>query len=496
MSYPYRVAGGLQDNGSQMAPHTNPAGGSLYFEKWERVGGGDGMYNVFETCTNRYLYNESQFGPISRLDLWTGERKSIRHNDSDLRWNWNAPILISPHDCDVVYHGANRLLRSPVRGETWQVISPDLTRADPATLTTGRGGDGNIQYATITTIDESTLVPGLLWVGTDDGNVQVSRDGGGNWTLLNANIPNHPNFWVSRVEASRHQPGTAYVTFTGYRNDDFRPLVYRTTDYGQTWTSIAANLPPGPINVIREHHTNPDLLFVGTEFQVFVSVDGGASWISMKNNMPTQPVHDMHIHPRENDLIVATHGRGIYIADISALEALTPQVLAANAHFFQPESKVRWIADDRTNYSSSNFDGQSEPIAIVLYYHLRNRAPGGVKFTVYQGNLAIAEIDGSAEPGLHTSQWDMSKRVERSQDEIQRLLAQRGGRGGGAGGGGGGGAGGGGRGGQAGGAVPDNVRYATSSAPPGVYRVVMTAGDQTFERTVRIIKDEWVMGRR
>ena len=489
MSYPYRVAGGLQDNGSQMAPHTNPAGGPLYFETWERVGGGDGMYNVFDPCTNRYLYNESQFGPISRLDLWTGERKGIRFQNDSLRWNWNAPIMVSPHNCDVVYHAANRLLRSPFRGETWEVISPDLTKADPATLTTGRGGDGNIQYSTITTIDESTLVPGVLWVGTDDGNVQVSRDGGANWTLVNASIPDNPEYWVSRVEASHHQPGTAYVSLSGYRNDDFRPFVYKTTDYGQTWTSIAANLPPGPINVIREHHENPNLLFVGTEFQVFASIDGGASWVSMKNNMPTQPVHDMQIHPREDDLIVATHGRGIYIADISALAELTPQVLAANAHFFQPESKVRWIGDDRTNYSSSNFAGESEPDAILMYYHLRSPVTEPVRFTVYQGSLPIAEVVDSAgrSGGLHKAEWDMNKRIERSQEEIQRIMAQRGGRGGG-----------GGRGGQAaqGGQVPDNVRYAYSPAPPGEYRIVMNAGGQTAERTVRIIRDEWWLNRR
>ena len=262
-SYPYRVAGGLQDNGSHMAYHTNPSGDPLYFEMWERVGGGDGMYNEFDWCENRYLYNESQFGPIRRTDLLTGESKMIRYEDDELRWNWNAPILVSPHDCDVVYHAANRLLRSEYRGESWDVISPDLTKADPATLTTGKGGDGNIQYATITTIDESPLRAGFLWVGTDDGNVQLSQDGGASWTLLNDNIPNNPEYWVSRVEASHHDLGTAYVTYTGYRRDDFRPFVYKTTDFGRTWTDISANLPDGPVNVIREHHRNPDLLFVG-----------------------------------------------------------------------------------------------------------------------------------------------------------------------------------------------------------------------------------------
>ena len=169
----------------------------------------------------------------------------------------------------MIFHAGNRLLRSEFRGESWDVISPDLTKDDPATQTTGRGGDGNIQYGTITTIDESPLKAGLIWVGTDDGNVQLTQDGGETWTLLNANIPNNPEYWVSRVEASHHELGTAYVSYTGYRRDDFRPFVYKTTDFGETWTDISANLPDGPVNVIREHHQNPDLLFLGTEFQVW-----------------------------------------------------------------------------------------------------------------------------------------------------------------------------------------------------------------------------------
>ncbi|MGD8276824.1 MAG: hypothetical protein PVH00_02305 [Gemmatimonadota bacterium] len=485
-SYPYRVAGGLQDNGSHMGPSTNPAGGPIRFEMWKTVGGGDGMYNVFDPCNNRYLYNESQFGPLSRVDLLTGETKSIRYSDPDLRFNWNAPILVSPHDCDVVYHGANKLLKSSFRGETWEVVSPDLTKADPATLTTGKGGDGNIQYATITTFDESTLVPGLIWAGTDDGNVQVTRDGGTNWTLVD--IPGNPGYWVSRVEPSHHQPGTAYVSYTGFRNDDFRPFVYKTTDYGATWTSIAGNLPPGPVNVIREHFANPDLLFVGTDFGVFVSIDGGGSWTAMKNNMPTVPVHDLQIQPRENDLIVATHGRGIYIADISALAGMTPAVLAESAHFFQPESKIRWVGSDRSNYASQNYNGESEPGTIPFTYYLQSAVSGDVTFSVYQGGLKIADMTAPAGAGVHTVAWDMNRHIERTQAEQDALRARggRGGRGGFAFGGGRGG-----RGGAAGGTMTDPIRFATSPAPVGEYRVVMSAGGQTFERMVSILADDW-----
>lgn len=481
-SRPYRVAGGLQDNGSHMTYHTNPAGGPVYFEAWEQVGGGDGMYNEFDWCENRYLYNESQFGPIRRTDLWTGEVKSVRYEDEDMRWNWTSPILVSPHDCDVVYHAGNRLLRSPFRGESWEVISPDLSKNDPATLTTGKGGDGNIQYGTITTIDESPLKPGVLWVGTDDGNVQVTWDGGSTWTLLNDNIPDNPGYWVSRVEASHHDLGTAYVTFTGYRNDDFEPFVYKTTDSGETWTSIASNLPSGSVNVIREHHQNPDLLFLGTDLQVWLSTNGGEAWTSMKLDMPTVPVHDMKIHERDDDLIVATHGRGLYIADLAPLSGLTADVLAADAYLFEPEPEVRWIADDRVSYASSNFEGESEAPGASLYYFLGDDVDGAVTITLYQGQMAISEIAGETGAGLHRVQWDLLKRVERSAEEQARLREQGGGGGGGFR--------------RGGPSREERMRYDISDAAPGEYRVVLSAGGVQHERTLRLLHDEWWRERR
>ena len=484
-SRPYRVAGGLQDNGSSMAYHTNPAGGPLRFEMWERVGGGDGMYNEFDWCEGRYLYNESQFGPIGRLDLWTGERKNIRNDDPDMRYNWNAPILVSPHDCDVVFHAGNKLMRSEFRGESWDVISDDLSKNDPATLTTGNGGDGNIQYGTITTIDESPLKAGLLWVGTDDGNVQVTQDGGDNWTLVNDNIPDNPEYWVSRVEASHHELGTAYVTYTGMRNDDFRPFIYKTTDFGETWTSLVANLPEGPINVVREHHRNPNLLFVGTDFQVWVSNVGGDEWVSMKLDMPTNPVHDMKIQERDNDLVVATHGRGIFIADIAPLAELTPEVLSQDVFFFTPESEVRWIADDRINYSSSNFDGESEAPGASLYYYLGGDMSGDVTLTVYQGSVPISEIEGESSAGIHVVQWDLQKRLERTpaEQEAARAGGDRGGRGGG------------GRG-RGGPTAEERIRYVFSEAPAGDYRVVLTVNGEAIERSVAVVQDTWWANRR
>ncbi len=473
MSYPYHVAGGMQDNGSAKGPSTKRGGTPIRLEDWETVGGGDGMYNVFDRQTNRYLYNESQFGAIQRIDLLTGERKNISYQQKrgDLRWNWCAPILVSPHNSNVIYHGANILLRSPYRGEYWEEISPDLTTNDTTKLPTGKGGDGNIQYCTITTIDESPLEEGVLWVGTDDGNVWLSRDGGKNWKKLNDRIPGHPGYWVSRITASSHYAGTAYLSFTGYRHDDFRPFLYKTTDYGETWTSIAANLPHESINVIREDPTNPNLLFVGTDLGVHVSINGGKTWIKMKNNMPTQPVHDLKIHPREKDLIVATHGRGIFIADISPLEQITPEVLAKNVFLYSIKPRVRWLVNRTPHTSSANFNGESEPNAIAIYYHLKTKVPGEVKIQVWKGNLLVNEINGENAPGLHRVLWNMTIRRERTEAErkaLEERIAKA----------------------RTFGMI--DPKYITSPAPPGEYRVVLKAGSVELSQIAVIKEDEWL----
>lgn len=477
-SYPYRVAGGLQDNGSLMGPSTKRGGDPINLEDWQGVGGGDGMYNVFDWKTNRYIYNESQFGPLSRVDLKTGERKSIAYSRKDpkMRWNWNAPIQVSPHNSDVIYHSGNKVVKSPFRGEFWEVISPDLTTNNPKFLTTGKGGDGNIQYCTITSFDESPLVEGLLWVGTDDGNVQMTRDSGKKWTKLNDNITGNPGYWVSRIIASHFDPGTAYVSYTGFRRDDFRPFVYKTTDYGKTWSSIAANLPQEPINVIREHHANPNLLFVGTEFAIYVSIDSGKNWSQMKNNMPTQPVHDLKIHPRENDLIVATHGRGIWIADIAPLAELCSKVLDQDVYLFNIEPKIKWVNNDFSNSSSANFTGESESNDVTVYYYLKNKAATDVKLSVFQGNVLISEIKGSKDAGINKVLWNMSIRKERSEAEKKRMktmlkryadmgFSPRGGQ--------------------------FDTDYEFTPAPEGTYNIILTIGDKKLKRKATILKDYW-----
>ena len=478
MEFPYNVYGGLQDNGSVKGPSTKRNGGNILFEDWKNVGGGDGMYNEVDPTDSRWLYNESQFGPLTRVDQKTGERKSIAYRERGLRFNWNAPIVISPHNSDVIYHGSNKLLKSAFRGEKWEIVSPDLTTADSAKIV----GTGNIQYCTITTISESPVVEGVIWVGTDDGNVQVTKDGGKTWTLLNKNIKGNPGYWVSRLEASHFDPGTAYVTYTGYRRDDFRPFIYRTNDYGETWTSIISNLPEESINVVREDLVNKNLLFVGTEMAVYVSMDGGQAWSEMRGDMPTNAVYDLKIHPREKELIAATHGRGIFITDISALQELTTKVLESNAFLFGITTTVQWVPLGNNNASYINYNGESKTAGVTINYYLKNELKEEVKIKVYQGDRLLNELNGKNTAGLNQVVWTMNKRDrernDREKQQAQRQIDRMKGYG-----------------------LSDaqieqymgrmDMEYITSSVGPGEYTIVFEAGGVKMSRQALILKDAW-----
>jgi photosystem II stability/assembly factor-like uncharacterized protein len=499
---PYNVYGGTQDNGCHKGPSTRRGGGNIPFEDWSNVGCADGFYNEVDWRDSRWLYNESQFGGIQRHDQRTGQSQSLAGGRPPFadgyRWNWSAPILVSPHNSDVIYHAAQVVLRSPFRGDRWEIISPDLTVNDQAK----RGGGGNITYATITTFDESPIVPGLLWAGTDDGNVQVSRNGGQTWTNVRDKITGHPGHWVSRVAASNAAAGTAYVTMTGLRNDDFRPFIWKTTDFGATWTSIAGNLPQEAINVVRESPRNGNVLFVGTDVGVYVSVDGGQRWTRLKGTgiqggggggrgggggggaqarprgiLPTVPVHDLKIHPRDRELIVGTHGRGIWIADISEIEEMTPAVLAADAHLFEVDPVIQWVTGQRNAVSSINFAGVSRPTDMGISYYLRSEVSGDVKVRVFSGSRVIAEIDGPKQSGLNTVRWNLQARRDRIEGEA--VAGGGGGRGGGRGGGGAGG----------GGAAPAQAGPATVAVGPGAYRVVLSAGGRDYTQIAHVVAD-------
>ena len=474
MAYPYNVYGGLQDNGSVRGPSTTKDGSSIPFEAWQRTGGGDGMYNVIDKTNNRYLYNESQFGPLRRLDLETGESASIRYSgDRSMRWNWNAPIAVSTHNSNVIYHAGNKVVRSSYRGENWEEISPDLTKNDEQKA----GGTGNIQYGTITTFEESPLNPNELWVGTDDGNVQVTRDGGDNWTLLNANIPNNPEYWVTRVEASAHNPGTAYVAFNGMRRDDFSAFLYKTTDWGKNWTSIANGIPDGAVNVIREDHKNPNLLFVGTELGTFASIDGGKNWTKFMTDMPTNPAYDMVIHPRENELVVATHGRGIFIADISPLQGMTQQAMNATVALFDIQPAVQYMSGLSNVTASTNMNGESRQPGTHIHFHAK--AAGKANLKIYRGAKEIYKTTMDAEAGLNSMNWRFVEITgERSQEELEQMTsrfrrfgwddAQINAR-------------------------MDQMRYETASVGPGTYKVEITMNGHTVSKEAIVMKDYWSM---
>ena len=327
------------------------------------------------------------------------------------------------------------LLRSDFRGESWREISPDLTNQ-------GTCANNEKVWGTITSIDESPIKKGVIWVGTDDGNVQLTQDGGKTWTKLNDRIPKHPGeLQVTRVSSSHHNPGTAYVSFLGARSNfdasghayycspeiqthlNLKPYCYKTTDFGKSWTSITGNLPNNePINVIQEDHKNPNLLFVGTSRCIYVSIDNGANWTSMKNNMPNVPIHDLCIHPRENDLLVGSFGRSFWIADISPLQEINSGVLAKDIHLFEVEPQVLWILSGQKQVAANhqNYSGENAPKGIVVNYYLKNEVKNGVTVQVYQGMHLINEYKGSGEPGLNSVEWYLTKRIPRTEEDKEQ----------------------------------------------------------------------------
>lgn len=308
---PFNVYGSIQDNNSWRGPSNHRPGRSNPND-WTQIPGGEASYIAIDPEDPDTLYSESFYGSIMRSNLATGETKRIKpeagEGEPPLRGQWLAPFQLSPHNSRVIYHGMQYVFRSMNRGESWERISPDLTHNDPEK-------QGNISFATISTLSESPLKFGLLYVGTDDGRVHVTRDGGENWSERVRGLP--PHKWVSRVVASRHDQGTVYLTLNGKRDNDFQVYVYRSTDYGENWEDISGNLPGGPVNVIAEDPQLPDVLYVGTDLGIYVSVDGGSQWNVLGSGLPITFVHDLAIQERDNVMVIATHGRGMFTLDLN-----------------------------------------------------------------------------------------------------------------------------------------------------------------------------------
>lgn len=390
-SLPYKICGGLQDNNTWCGPSRsmNPQG--ITNDDWFTIGGGDGFYAQPDPNDPDIVYGESQDGNLFRRNIRTGESKSIRPREEEgekrYRFQWNSPIVISKYNSNTIYYGGNFLFKSTDRGNNWVKASPDLTtNVDRNSLpimgkvpdrNTRSRHDGVQQFPTITKISESPINQNILWVGTDDGNLQVTRDGGATWKNVVEKVSGVPKgTYVSRVVASNASEGTAYATFDGHRNGDFKVYVYMTTDYGENWKSIVSNLPQnnGVVNVIREHPRNPNLLFVGTEYGMYFSFNKGASWTRIKSNLPTVPVDDILIHPRDNDLILGTHGRSIWIMDdITPLEQMNDSVLNSNIHLFDVRQAVMWRTwNNKPLTSDKAFYGQNPPNGAVLNFYLKS----------------------------------------------------------------------------------------------------------------------------
>ncbi len=441
MRRPYFVCGGLQDNGSWCGPSA-VRGRAIINEDWYRVGGGDGFYVRIDPTDYNIVYSESQGGSMSVRDLRTGQSRGMRPSPPPregqtvrgglvigaeptdrYRFEWNTPIELSPHDPNTVLTAGKQFFKSRDQGRTW-VASEDLTKAvDPAEQSImGVSGsefmasknDGQSGFSYGTTVAESPSQPGVIWVGTDDGNVQVSRDGGATFTNVTGNLPNPPQgyFRVKRVEPSNFAPGTCYVVMDNHRNEDWNPYVYVTRDFGQTFTNITNNLPVGPTNVITEDPVNPNLLYLGTEFGLFISLDGGQEWQRFQNGLPTVRVDDIHVHPRENDLVVGTHGRSIWIIDdITPLQQFTPEVAAGDAYLFEVRSGVQWLSDMQKSVTvagAKKFRGQNPASGTAISYYLPIDLDGEVELTITdtQGNV-VRNLTGSGARGINRVQWDL-----------------------------------------------------------------------------------------
>ena len=471
---PYNIYVGLQDHENWKGISNGPHG---YVDTWDwtALGNGDGIFTVPDTADNRWVYTTQDYGNQYRVDQKLGVRQSIRPvraaGQPPYRFIWDTPILISPHDSRVIYTGAQVLLESVDRGDHWKEISPDLsTNPTDKILPSSEGGiPGGIPWFGISSISESPVTAGLLWVGTSDGKVQMSRDGGAHWTDQTpaiAAVGGRGDAYVTRVRASSHAAGTCYVTKGGYKLDDFRPYIYKTTDFGHTWTSIAGDLPNEPINVLWEDSENSELLFVGNDAGLYVTIDGGLHWVRM-TGIPNVPVRDLVVQPATRDLVVASYGRGLFIANVAALEELSASVLAEDAHFFEPRpavQRVTWAfgANDYL-FGDRHLQTPNSPNAMMLQYYLKSAAPDSAVLTIADSaGREVASLTGAAAAGINTVAFGMRHGGARG----------RGGRGG------------------APGAGPLDALL-----PPGAYTITLRVGGRTLTRPARIIGTQgWTIG--
>ena len=427
----YYVMGGLQDNGSWTGPSRTREPAGIMNDDWRMVSFGDGFYVINHPDNPEIYLSESQGGDIVWTDFRTREQQSVNPwgrgsgggpaAGQKFRWNWNAPIVFSPHEKTTVYFGGNVLFKTPDFGKTWEQISPDLTTNDPEKLKDA-GGPIAIEnttaeyHSTIVTVGESPVQKGQIWVGTDDGNLQLTTDGGKNWANLIKNVSGlAANSPVSHVEPSRANANTAYVSFERHMFDDFRPYIFKTTNGGKSWTNISGNLPAKAyVQIIREDPKNTNLLYAGTELGLFASYDGGRTWLPLNlKNLPNVAIHDIVVHPRENDLILGTHGRSIWIFDdATVIQQMTPQILDSNAHLFSVRPALRF-ASRFTRYGIGDkvFTGPNPAAGALITYYLKEKLDDKAEFKVQvfdrDGKLVQDLERPSREKGLNRIAWNL-----------------------------------------------------------------------------------------
>jgi photosystem II stability/assembly factor-like uncharacterized protein len=467
---PYRVYGGLQDNSSWVGDSSYPGG--ISNSRWENVFGGDGFWAFEDPADPNYVYAESQGGEIGRINRNTLQARYIKpqpgYREKKLRFNWNTPIHMSPNEKGTIYIGAQFLFRSRDHGQSWERISPDLSTNDPEKQKQEESGGITVDnsaaemHTSIYSISESPRNGQLIWAGTDDGNLQITRDGGKHWTNVVEKVPGlGKNSWVSTVIASRFQEGTAYATFDRHTFGDMKPYLFKTTDFGNTWTPLVSDQSgvTGYAHVITEDTVDPNLLFLGTELGLWVSIDGGKQWAQYKGSgFPAVAVRDIAVQPRESDLVLATHGRGIWIIDdISSLRALTPQMMAQDAVLFDStavqylNANGGWPEGDATFFGPDRPDG-----AFITYYQKGRHIFGDMKIDVLNAEGKVIDtIAGSKHRGVNRTTWSM------------RLKAPT---------------------------VPPaaSAAFSASTGPrvlPGAYTIRMTKGDKVYTSKVKVVLD-------
>ena len=467
---PYNVYGGLQDNGSWYGPSSSPGG--VNARDWNSVGYGDG-YRVLRHPTKNIIYSEMQGAQaVWRYDVENNRTRTIqpmkRKGDPDLRFNWNPPMAVSAFVPDRFYMGSQFLHRSDDMGESWDIISPDLTTNDKSKQDQSKSGglsidnSGAEMHTTIFTIAESPLDKDVIWVGTDDGNVQVTKDGGKNWINVTENLVGIPaNTWVGHIEASVHGKGTAYAVFEGHTSGDMNPYTLKTTDFGKTWTNIINDDVLGIVRNLQEDYVNENLLFIGTEFGLYITIDGGKNWSKFENNMPAVAVHFIDLQKQTNDIVMGTHGRGVIIIDdISPLRELNQEVLAKDVHFFKTKP---FTMQEESGFSGSfgsetQFVGQNKSKAARIVYYLKKRHTfGKMKMEVQDMNgTKITDLSPSKSKGINVVSWNFNTKTPKMAEG--KTLSFGG--------------------------------FTSPRVPAGKYKIVLTKGKKTYEHIIEVQYDD------